>query len=132
MFDQALSYYYVNCQGDLPWQGTRMARFEDITTLQELRAGAGVVVAHGDWHFSFLGGAERIREKIGAYAHTELDRPEYTDPAHVAACMAEGRDMFGRNIAFRCVALDETFPRYLLRNREKFSHLIAPLPAGEP
>jgi|SRR5579862_5244148 len=132
VFEQVLSYYYVNCQGDLPWQGTRMARLGDLTTLQELRASTGVIVPQGGWHFSFLGGAERIREKIGAYAHTELDRAEYTDVAHVEACMAAGRDMFGRGITFRCVPLDETFPRFLLRNREKFSHLIAPLPAGEP
>jgi len=123
-FDQELSYYYVNCRARERWLGTRMARFGDIRDMQELRMSRGITAPNAGWHFSYLGGGERIREKIGAFAHTELDRPEFVDPKHIEQCMAEGVDLFGRGQAFEYVKFDESFPSFLVENRERFAGLI--------
>jgi beta-1,4-mannosyl-glycoprotein beta-1,4-N-acetylglucosaminyltransferase len=129
VFHQTLSYYYVNCQTDESWLGTRMARYKDIASLQALRARDGVRVLKGGWHFSFLGGADRIQQKIQAYSHTELDCPEFTNADHIQQCIQQGADLFGREMRFHLVALDQTFPRFLRENQDRFKHLIG---QGQP
>ena len=124
VFEQSLYYFYVNCRCPEPWQGTRMARLGDIRTLQELRQSQGTPVADAGWHFSYLGGLDRVREKIGASAHAELDRPEFTGEDHLQRCIAGALDPFGRKLEFHYNPLDYSYPQYLVDNRERFSHLI--------
>jgi beta-1,4-mannosyl-glycoprotein beta-1,4-N-acetylglucosaminyltransferase len=124
VFSQALSYYYLNCRAADPWQGTRMTRFGDLTSFAALRASPGIVLPDAGWHFSYLGGVERIRRKVGAFSHTELDTPEHTDPDHVARCMAQACDLFGRPIGLRFTPLDRSYPKYLFENQERFRDLI--------
>lgn len=38
------------------------------------------------WHCSYFGGLDSVRRKLGAYAHTEMDRPDITDKEHVKVC----------------------------------------------
>ena len=124
VLEQPLSYYYVNCISSERWHGTRMVRRDHFTSFQELRDSGGTIIADAGWHFSYLGGPEAIRRKIGAYSHTEYDRPEITDAAHIQECMARGADLFGREMAYGFVPLDETFPSHLLRNRDRYAHLV--------
>src|SRR5262249_27342883 len=56
--------------------------------------------------------------------HRELDRPEFHDQEYLEQCLAEGADLFGRDMHYRFVPLDESFPKYLLENRERFRTLI--------
>jgi len=128
VFHQTLSYYYVNCQTDQTWLGTRMIRHQDLTSMQALRSQDGAHILEGGWHFSYLGGAERIQEKIGATSHTELDRPEFRELAHVEQCMAQGSDLFGREIRFQLVPMDHGFPSYLCAHQQRFRHLVSETP----
>jgi beta-1,4-mannosyl-glycoprotein beta-1,4-N-acetylglucosaminyltransferase len=132
VFHQTLSYYYVNCQTEQTWLGTRMMCVRDVTSMQALRSQDGVHIPEGGWHFSYVGGAERIQDKIGATSHTELDRPEFRELAHVEQCMAQGSDLFGREMRFQVVPLDAGFPAYLLAHQERFQNLIARIPAPPP
>lgn len=125
MLEQPMFYYYVNCKSDADWCMARVARYGDVAGFQALRTTPGVRVPNAGWHFSFLGGTERIREKILAYSHTEYSGPEYVDPGRLSRCAADAKDLFDRDIRFRIVPLDDTFPRYLVENQERFSHLIA-------
>jgi beta-1,4-mannosyl-glycoprotein beta-1,4-N-acetylglucosaminyltransferase len=128
VFHQTLSYYYVNCQTEETWLGTRMTRYRDVTSMQALRTQDGAHVLAGGWHFSYVGGAQRIQDKIGASVHTELDLPEFRELAHVEQCMAKGMDLFGRDMRFQLVPLDAGFPAYLCAQQERFRHLIAGTP----
>ena len=65
-------------------------------------------------------------EKIGASVHTELDTPPYNTAPHVARCIRERADPFGKPINMQVKSLDETFPQYLLNNRSDFQQLIHP------
>jgi beta-1,4-mannosyl-glycoprotein beta-1,4-N-acetylglucosaminyltransferase len=122
---QELSYYYVNCLADQePWLGTRLALHDPTRDMQAFRTSAGVVIPSGGWHFSYLGGVDSIQSKIQAYAHTENDTPGNLDPAHIQSCLLNGADLFGRNIEYRFVMIDSTFPRHLLSNQSRFAHLI--------
>lgn len=128
VFHHTLSYYYVNCQTAETLQETRMTLYQNLTSMQALRCQDGAHIFGGGWHFSYMGGAERIRDKIGATSHTELDRPEFRELAHVEQCMAQGSDLFGREMRFHLVPLDAGFPAYLLAHQERFQNLIARAP----
>ena len=73
-FRQELFYYYVNCKQNCTWDGSVVApygSFKDIQTLRDFaRYGNGV--QSGGWHFSFMGGAERIKEKVENIAESHL------------------------------------------------------------
>lgn len=126
VFHHTLSYYYVNCQTTETLQETRMTLYQNLTGMQALRCQDGKHIFDGGWHFSYMGGAERIRDKIGATSHTELDLPRFNSIAHIEQCLATGADLFGRNIRFSLVPLDSRFPQFLMANRTRFASLIAP------
>jgi beta-1,4-mannosyl-glycoprotein beta-1,4-N-acetylglucosaminyltransferase len=81
-------------------------------------------VENGGWHFSFLGGVEKIIKKLEAFAHSEYNTAEYKDPKKIEQALDEGRDIFGRDFTYKFVPLDDTFPTYIVKNREKYKNLI--------
>lgn len=82
------------------------------------------VLADGGWHFSFLGGVDRIVKKIEAFAHDEFNHPEYKDREKLLKTINDGKDLFGRHYEYEQVQLDERFPGFILHNKERFQALI--------
>jgi len=82
------------------------------------------VIKDGGWHFSYLGGVEKIIEKIESFYHTEYNVEEYKNPDKIEKAINNGRDIFGRKLQYQFVKLDSTFPKYILENEKKFNHLI--------
>ena len=95
-------------------EGQTATRFRFIKPTERL--------SDAGWHFSYLGGAKaavakvRAFNEMGLYARANLD--EYVEKR-----IAQGKALFGGD-HFLAEALDQTFPAYLLGNREKFAHLI--------
>ena len=81
-------------------------------------------IDNGGWHFSYLGGVEKIISKIESFAHAEYNKEEYKDPEKLLAAINSGEDIFGRDFKYKFVNLDDTFPQYLTNNREKFNKFI--------
>lgn len=128
-FAQRLSYYYVNCvASNQPWHGTRMARWRDIPNTQVLRFLGGHNVTNGGWHLSYLGGTDEIRKKIEAYLHQEFNAPQFTAADHIAACLREGHDLFGREgMTFAMQPIDHTYPALISSDPRPFADWIAPV-----
>jgi beta-1,4-mannosyl-glycoprotein beta-1,4-N-acetylglucosaminyltransferase len=82
------------------------------------------VIKDGGWHFSYLGGVEKIIEKIESFHHKEYNVEEYKNPDKIEKAINNGRDIFGRKLQYQFVKLDSTFPKYILENEKKFNHLI--------
>lgn len=64
---QDLFYYYVNCKQNCIWFGTIIGTYGYFSTPQELRnlARSGYnPVNNGGWHYSFMGGSEKIKIKV--------------------------------------------------------------------
>jgi hypothetical protein len=143
-FIPRLYYYFLDCQATIAYSGTRMLPyrfFQQGLRPQRLRQSESLtgvpqqLIHGGGWHFSYLGSARDIADKIGAYAHQEYNLPEYTDLRHILRCMETGQDLFGRedHIRFRFVPIDATYPQYVLENLERFAPYIlgdASQPAG--
>jgi beta-1,4-mannosyl-glycoprotein beta-1,4-N-acetylglucosaminyltransferase len=111
---QPVSYYWLNAP-TAPWRGTRIVppvAFERSRNLNDFRGLVETVIEPGGWHFSYLGGAERVVQKLSSFAHIELATSE-----HMMKTITELNASSFREI-------DETFPRYIRENPERFAHLI--------
>ena len=137
-FQQMRYVYYINNaeyqHGKLMdhWLGTRAATYKYMknTTIDDIREHTedpekitNYLITNGGWHFSYCGGEEFIREKIGSNSDVEYQVPQIYD--NVKKHMEQNTDLFYRNwFSYRKIELDDSFPEYLLNNQEKYSHLI--------
>lgn len=74
-FRQKLYYYYVNCEQNCIWDGPIMANYGTFDSPQQLRNAArrGVNAQEpGGWHYSYMGGASRIKTKVESIAESHL------------------------------------------------------------
>jgi beta-1,4-mannosyl-glycoprotein beta-1,4-N-acetylglucosaminyltransferase len=126
-FEQLCSYYWVNCVGG-GWAGSRILRFSDLCLYPNataLRHAQLPLLHNGGWHFSFIGGHQRVTAKLEAYAHQDLNQSRFKDPKYLAVVMGLGIDLFGRNdMHWSFCPLDERFPKAVRERPEYFSHLI--------
>ena len=82
------------------------------------------VLKNGGWHFSYLGGIDRIIEKIQNFAHQEFNNAEVLSRENLVKRIQNGDDILGRGYEYRAVKLDKMFPSYILKNQQQFSKLI--------
>lgn len=78
----------------------------------------------GGWHFTSIGSTKQLIEKIEAFVHKEFNKSDFKDPARLTRIIEEGGDIFGSGWKFEIEALNDSFPDYLLKNRNKYNHLL--------
>jgi beta-1,4-mannosyl-glycoprotein beta-1,4-N-acetylglucosaminyltransferase len=80
-------------------------------------------ISGGGWHFTFLGGKEKILEKLDAYAHQEFNIPDIRD--NIDKIINENtHDLFFRKMKAKVVDIDSSYPKYIVNNIDKYKHLI--------
>lgn len=146
VFQQRLSYYFVNCvavdappanhlikrEGALYWRGSVMTDYKDFKSVKDTRLlrdmqGPGIIqIENGGWHLSFLGGWEKVRYKLKSWAHAKETKynPSFLDDKRLEEVIVKGEDLFNLGFRFNFCDLDEKYPQYLLKNKDKFAHLI--------
>lgn len=93
--------------------------------ISDLLAGNNLVfISQGGWHFSYLGGVEKIIKKIESFSHTEYNNDAYKDPATIEERINKGEDIFGRGFTYTFVPVDETFPVYIRAHKSKLQQYI--------
>jgi beta-1,4-mannosyl-glycoprotein beta-1,4-N-acetylglucosaminyltransferase len=137
-FSLLFHYYFLNCQnsGESRWWKGCIAstakQFREITP-QGLRDKRDHYpsISHAGWHFSFLGGAEKIRQKLLAFAHTEFNKEEYVSEKHIEEAVAKGEDILKRDgVVFKYVPLSY-YPSSLQKVMEQYPQLLR-LKKGNP
>jgi len=128
-YKQDAYYYFLNNRTNdnwiTGWTGTVATQYGNIRRgcVNHLRThskNSYTVVEKGGWHFTFQGGADRIRKKLAAYGHTEFNTRPITEDLENA--IADNRDYRGRRLKFW---LDESrLPRYLLEHRDRYPALF--------
>ncbi len=123
MFRQDTYYYYLNMLKEKEWYGSRMGTYGRLKhySYNELRKDKQTIIQDGGWHFSFQGGKESVKKKIESYCHIDLNTDEIKNS--IADNMEKGVDPFFRGKLTK-VPVDNTFPKYLLDNLDKYQHLI--------
>ena len=82
------------------------------------------IIKNGGWHFNSLLTPQEISLKLKTFAHTEFAKPEYSDVNIIKENIRKNQDLFKRNVTYMKVELDNTFPKYILENKNKFSNWI--------
>lgn len=58
-----------------------------------------------------------------SFSHTELDKENFKSDIFLENLIKEGK-FFTSNTVLKKVELDDSFPKYILKNKKKFDHLI--------
>jgi beta-1,4-mannosyl-glycoprotein beta-1,4-N-acetylglucosaminyltransferase len=82
-------------------------------------AGEDHVIGHAGWHFTFLGGAERIRDKLQAYSHTEAWQTRMLEGNNAEIQLEVLKDVGGGRHLEYC-AIDSSFPEQLRTNLDHY------------
>jgi beta-1,4-mannosyl-glycoprotein beta-1,4-N-acetylglucosaminyltransferase len=143
VFQQRMYYYYLNCLEVEPsdhslnkwWYGTVMAPYRHFKTGNKLRVLREIhkfrdnhIIEDAGWHFSFLGGTEKIIQKLESFAHTEFNKNDIKDAHKIKNLIESGKDILGRNIQFVYKDIDGSFPLYVRNNIAKLSEYILDKP----
>ena len=98
-----------------------------ISDLRPLDGDKSINVHHAGWHLSYLGDEEWIKNKLKSFSHPEFDIPSVTDNLNIEQHIAKGEDCLNRGMnSFEPVNFDSYFPKYLLKNAEKYKQFILP------
>ena len=124
--------YYFNVFCAAEWFGTRICNFEYLSGksidlvrhhLENRAEQPGPIIENGGWHFSFLGGQKRIKEKLIAYSYQGrrskllLKFLDWASPTRIENKIKNNQDIFNTGRKFVTVKIDETFPKYLRENQ---------------
>jgi hypothetical protein len=126
-------YYYLNGYRSYPWRSllglTVAACYRETPTNWRLaymkRQRPFKSVAEAGWHFSFLGGADVVADKFGAYAHAEFDKMYFKSRVLIQKRIDAGVDPVERSgTKVTYIPLDNSFPRPVLAQPWKYAHMI--------
>jgi beta-1,4-mannosyl-glycoprotein beta-1,4-N-acetylglucosaminyltransferase len=126
-------YYFMNCQNvgvERWWNGTVVCsgrQFKEHTpqALRDKRNDWKPIPKAG-WHFSYLGGLEKIKYKIQSFAHTEFNKDEYTSDENILSALEEGKDIFKREgVKYKFVST-YYYPSFLRKNMLQYPTFIYP------
>lgn len=125
VFEQFISYYFLNyvCtyindnggkaiaqknrDGFARWRGSVMMEKKLITTLKDMRnfrdtEGPHIkVIPDAGWHFSYMGGLDKIIHKIDNWAHAEYNTEEFKSKRAVLNNIISGKDLFNDGMQFK-------------------------------
>jgi beta-1,4-mannosyl-glycoprotein beta-1,4-N-acetylglucosaminyltransferase len=129
IFEQKLyTFYfnYLNATEPIWKKGTRMLKFSEIQdkTLTDIRMFDGVHLKDAGWHFTYLGGLDMVKYKIHSFAHQEYNNEYYMNDKRLQKLIQDGVDIFERGYKYKIVGIDDSFPKYVRENKEKFKKLI--------
>jgi len=83
------------------------------------------LIPDGGWHFNnCLKSPYDILIKIKSGAHQEENKKEFTDLKRIEEKLKNNVDLFGRKFEYKKIELDESFPKYIIKNRSKFKSWI--------
>ena len=84
----------INCMVDSGYKGVDFVAIN--TDAQALRNDRGKTqrkkILNAGWHFSYLGGVEKIVEKLESFAHAEFDNDTIKNRSRIANRIDAGKD----------------------------------------
>ena len=150
---QRMFYFYINYEevshkllaacGDFEgvknakWLGTKICSYQiakkwtmdGLRDKGRIKEKESIRVENGGWHFSYMGGDhlnvyKRIKTKLQAFSHDEFNRPSVYNPVKVWLKIILGRDLLGRGAKFKKVKIDDSYPKWLKENYDKYLHFV--------
>ncbi len=117
--------YYLNNRSSEKWVGTIVGRWGKVktNTFTHWRANHVYELDDGGWHFTNMGGIEKMRYKLASYDHAfEVDTPYVTD--NLEYRFAQGQDYLGRSYdwqgkPFTMWTDASDLPKHILRRKRE-------------
>ena len=82
------------------------------------------ILKKGGWHFSSVKKPSEIITKMKSFAHNELVKKYMLDENYIIDKIKRRKDIFERNIILEKVDLNDNFPEYLLKNKNRYLEFI--------
>ena len=82
------------------------------------------IIDNGGWHFSCLMSPKGIQNKIKSFAHDEYNKTNFIDLNKIKHSIAKGEDLFNRNQKYCKIELNNSFPKYIFNNLNKYQNWI--------
>jgi beta-1,4-mannosyl-glycoprotein beta-1,4-N-acetylglucosaminyltransferase len=121
-FSCRMFYYFMNVLHQNDWPGTAILRRYELGVPQDNRNAHWSMQRVGKgWHYSYLGGTEKVHDKVRAFCHGEYDTTDYH--ARFDVRWSQLRDIFDRS-ADPMPIVELEGPEWLLEHRAEFQHLI--------
>ena len=136
-FSQKMFMYKLNLQNldESNWIGSRITERKNIKSMQDLRNlkfrnypfwridKYNQQIIRGGWHFSYMQTPKQILNKVRSFSHGEYDSKELNEK-RIEEKILRNEDIFGRGIKLKKINLDESYPKFIVENREKFADWI--------
>lgn len=134
--EQREYFYYINCRNKkCSYRGPAFLRKKQLINIQKIRRPEPEIpewspwgiepIKAGGWHLTYMGGIDKIIEKIGSYAHTEYNTDFYKNKERLGQRIAAFQDLFrGDEQYFYLIPPEEIEIEYVRNNINKFKHLI--------
>ena len=87
-------------------------------SMSGLRNKVDIPTIKDGWHFSYLGGADKIIEKIESFSHGEMDNDYFKNKEKIENHIKNGTDIFDREYSYEYVDIDDTYPPYIRENKK--------------
>jgi beta-1,4-mannosyl-glycoprotein beta-1,4-N-acetylglucosaminyltransferase len=107
------------------WKGTRMGTWGKVKeySINELRAQNNNDLVNSGWHFSWLGGVDRVKNKLQSYSHKENNQQCYIDVIDKMLLSDDVIYDFKGDKSVK-VVMGSDHPEWLVTHADKFKHLI--------
>ena len=123
---------------ETPWSGSRVAKKKDLKSFNWLRQNVLTKnlkyswfrfdkeksiqpIYEGGWHFNNLMTPKDISLKLKTFAHTEYASKKISDIKIIKKKITNSEDHFNLNLKYEKIIFDNTFPKYIIRNKNKYS-----------
>tara|TARA_B100001121_G_scaffold298672_1_gene306500 strand:- start:48 stop:872 length:825 start_codon:yes stop_codon:yes gene_type:complete len=124
-----------------PWDGTRVCKKKNLKSIDYMRQKVWAknlkykfyrfdkekniqLFQNGGWHFNNIMSPENISKKLKTFAHSEYSGDEFSSTEIIKNKIENRIDLFNRGYKFEKIELDNTFPRYLLENKNFYKDFI--------
>ena len=137
-FSQKMFMYKLNLQNlnESNWIGSKVCLKKNLPLPQKLRNlkfkkypfwrldKRNLQIIDGGWHFSFLQNPEDISKKIKSYSHGEFNTENNTDINNINQKIKNNIDIFDRGFKLKNIPIDESFPDYIVKNKDSLKNWI--------
>ena len=144
IFKQNLYYYKLNIQNFSEskngWPGSRIALKKNIKSFFDLKILKAQnkfepfwkfykeksiqLINNGGWHFTYLYKPKDISNKIKNSGHIEFNKTNFTSIKNIKHRIKNLIDPFDRPAILKSVKLNNSFPKYILKNKKKLRYWI--------
>ena len=89
-------YYFLNCKSNGKIHSPILSYYKNLMMPQTMRnvARCSPYIKNAGWHLSYMGGMERIKQKLSAIIEGNPNIGK--DEEYIKACLKQGKDLYGR------------------------------------